>query len=88
MLRLFSRAVPRHHFSASVGEVAILKRNLSEGPNDSHDDFMPKVKPPSGNSAGNMDAMTVIKKQITENPIMLYMKVSGVTHLCEAIFHG
>ena len=41
----------------------------------SHDDFKPKLKPQPGAPADEADVMAVIKKQVTENPIMLYMKV-------------
>jgi hypothetical protein len=41
---------------------------------DSHDDFKPKAKPRSEDSP-IIDAADIIRKQVTDNDIMLYMKV-------------
>ena len=40
---------------------------------DSHDDFKPKLKNVDGDAENTVIA--VIKKQVAENPVMLYMKV-------------
>jgi hypothetical protein len=63
-----------------VGRASALRtssaafRQLSGSGEGSHDDFKPKLKPQGGGQ--EPDALAVIKKQVTENPIMLYMKVS------------
>ena len=49
---------------------AIAQCRFSSG---SHDDFKPKLKPQPG--VQESDVISVIKKQIADNDVMLYMKV-------------
>lgn len=50
-------------------------RLFSGATDDSHDDFKPKKKPLSSEPTASSDVSDIIKKQISDNSIMLYMKV-------------
>ena len=56
--------------------MAPILRFLSAAADDSHDDFKPKKKPSSASeNLSPSEVSEIIKKQVGDNAVMLYMKV-------------
>lgn len=70
----FSSALRPVRYRAHRSNILAPRCFTTDG--DSHDDFKPKKKPQARDALPINDVTDIIKKQISENPVMLYMKVS------------
>ena len=76
MLRLAFQVRSMRGRAARPLMAPIRLRLLSAAADDSHDDFKPKKKPPSASeNLSPSEVSEIIKKQVGDNAVMLYMKV-------------